>query len=75
MEALKSLLRFLEGWGIGLGEKLVIISITHSQISSNIEPACFYLLCAPEMVHSHHLHMKQLIPKMFIKRAEVMNVD
>lgn len=47
MEALKSLLRFLEEWGIGLGEKLVIIPITHSQISSNLE-ACLFLspLCS-----------------------------
>lgn len=47
MEALKNLLRFLEEWGIGLGEKLVIISITHSQISSDPE-ACLFLspLCS-----------------------------
>lgn len=39
MEALKSLLRFLEGRGFGVEEKLVIISITHTQIRSVLEAA------------------------------------
>lgn len=34
MEALKTLLRFLKGWGISVEEKLVIISVTHAQIKS-----------------------------------------
>ena len=37
MGAPKNLLRFLEGWGIGVEEKSVIISITHSQIRSFLE--------------------------------------
>ena len=37
MEALESLLRFLEGWSISVEEKLVIISVTHTQIKSILE--------------------------------------
>lgn len=69
MEALKSLLRFLEGWGIGLEEKLVIIPITHSQISSNLE-ACLFLSVLQKRF-AIAAHMRHLAPKRFLVRAEI----
>lgn len=67
MEALKSLLRFLEGWGIDVEEMLVLISISHTQIRSVLVAVSWS--CAPNRTR-YFLPARRLTLEMYILRVQ-----